>query len=188
MKEVLRNYLDQEGLEEDDILSPLFTIEEENKRMKYRGIHQEEVVPINMIAAPHPEPGPRRAPLSFRPSNSTDDLNESRSSSRQSSVNSIFDGEASDIFDQQGGVVENADSVYQEQPNEVCEQQPAGIEIASREETLRQVMNKEDTNIEKRKKETLNTQSKKPKRGQGKGGLQINMTRAMTRKTGLNLK
>ena len=160
MKEVLRNYLDQEGLEEDHILSPLFTIEEEQKRMKYRGIHQEELVPINMIAASQPEPGPRRPALSLRPSNSTDDGNESTSSSRQLSVNSLVDGQASEVFNQQSDDIENVGSEYQEQANEVFDevfdQQPDDIENASREETLWQVINKEDTNVEKRKQETLN--------------------------------
>ena len=184
MKEVLLNYLDQEGLEEDHILSPLFTIEEEQKRMKYRGIHQEELVPINMIPASQPEPGPRRPALSLRPSNSTDDGDESTSSSRQLSVNSLVDGQASEVFDQQGDVIENAGSLfqeeasevfnqqsddienagseYQEQANEVFDevfdQQPDDIENASREETLWQVIDKEDTNVEKRKQETLNKQ------------------------------
>ena len=138
-----------------------------------------------MIPASQPEPGPRRPALSLRPSNSTDDGDESTSSSRQLSVNSLVDGQASEVFDQQGDVIENAGSEYQEQANEVfdevfdqqpddiengseyqeqanevfdevVDQQPDDIENASREETLRQVIDKEDTNVEKRKQETLN--------------------------------
>ena len=63
---------------------------------------------------------------------------------------------------------------------------------SSREETLNKVINTENANEKKRKLDNENKISKKtlsgkPKQGQGKGGLKLNMTRAMKRRAAANV-
>ena len=67
MKEAIKNYLKQEGIEEKDILSPLFTEEMREKRMKFRGINiEKEIEDIEMPLPPKREPGARRPNLPTR--------------------------------------------------------------------------------------------------------------------------